>query len=98
MIVEVNEKSNAYKTLFVQDQVISIDDKKFNSQPEIIEYLDKRTPGDFININVLRSGDEVVSKQIKLSARDDGSAFIGINIEQKFVFPIDVTDNFPVVG
>jgi len=74
----------------VQDQVISIDDKKFNSQPEIIEYLDKRTPGDFINIKVLRSGDEVVSKQIKLSARDDGSAFIGINIEQKFVFPIDV--------
>ena len=76
VIVEVNEKSNAYKT--------------FNSQPDIIDFLDKKTPGDLVSIKVLRSGSEVVSKQIKLSARDDGSAFIGINIEQKFVFPIDV--------
>jgi PDZ domain-containing protein len=72
------------------DQVISIDDKTFNSQPDIIDFLDKKAPGDLVSIKVLRSGAEIVSKQIKLSARDDGSAFIGINIEQKFVFPIDV--------
>ena len=90
VIVEVNEKSNAYKSLLAQDEVISIDDKTFNSQPDIIDFLDKKTPGDLVSIKVLRSGSEVVSKQIKLSARDDGSAFIGINIEQKFVFPIDV--------
>jgi PDZ domain-containing protein len=90
VIVEVNEKSNAYKSLLALDQVISIDDKTFNSQSEIIEFLDKKTPGDLVGIKVLRSGSEVVDKKIKLSARVDGTAFIGINIEQKFVFPIDV--------
>jgi len=90
VIVEVNEKSNAYKSLLALDQVISIDNKTFNSQSEIIEFLDKKTPGDLVGIKVLRSGREVVDKKIKLSAREDGTAFIGINIEQKFVFPIDV--------
>jgi len=90
LIVEVNEKSNAYKSLLAQDQVISIDDKKFTSQAEIIKVLDEKKPGDLVSIKVLRSGSEIITKQIKLSARDDGSAFIGINIEQKFVFPIDV--------
>ena len=90
VIVEVNKKSNAYKSLFAQDEVISIDEKKFTTQPEIIEYLDKKTPGELVTIKVLRAGNQELIKQIKLSARDDGSAFIGINIEQKFVFPIDV--------
>ena len=70
--------------------MISIDDKKFTSQAEIIKVLDEKKPGDLVSIKVLRSGSEIITKQIKLSARDDGSAFIGINIEQKFVFPIDV--------
>ena len=90
VIVDVNEKSNAYKSLFALDRVISIDDKKFITQADIIKFLDQKKPGDLVNIKVLRSGTEMITKQIKLSARDDGSAFIGINIEQKFVFPIDV--------
>jgi PDZ domain-containing protein len=90
VIVDVNEKSNAYKSLLSQDQVLSIDEKKFTSQAEIIKYLDEKKPGNLVSIKVLRSGTEIVSKQIKLSARDDGSAFIGVVIEQKFEFPFDV--------
>lgn len=43
-----------------------------------------------ISIKVLRASKEVVSREIKLSARDDGSAFIGINIQSQFDFPFDV--------
>jgi PDZ domain-containing protein len=39
---------------------------------------------------VIRNGSKEVSRKIKLSARDDGSAYIGINIQSQFDFPFDV--------
>jgi PDZ domain-containing protein len=90
VITEVNDQTNAYKLLVKSDIVISVDDRKFISGSEIIRYLDQKQPGDVISIKVLRSTSEVITKQIKLSARDDGSAFIGVNIQQDFDFPFQV--------
>ena len=90
VITEVNEKTNAYKLLLKSDIVITVDDKKFLSASEIMRYLDQKQPGDLVSIKVLRSGGEIITKQIKLSARDDGSAFIGVNIQQNFDFPFEV--------
>ena len=90
VITEVNQKTNAYKLLIKSDIVISVDDKKFVSASEIMRYLDQKQPGDLVSIKVIRSGGEIITKQIKLSARDDGSAFIGVNIQQNFDFPFEV--------
>ena len=90
MIVEVNKKSNAIDNLKAGDQIISVDDKNFTTSAQIMDYLDQKKPGQFISIKVIRNGSEEVSRKIKLSARDDGSAYIGINIQSQFDFPFDV--------
>ena len=90
MIVEVNKKSNAIDNLKAGDQIISVDDKNFTSSAQIMDYLDQKKPGQLISIMVIRNGSEEVSRKIKLSARDDGSAYIGINIQSQFDFPFDV--------
>ena len=90
MIVEVNKKSNAIGNLKAGDQIISVDDKNFTTSAQIMDYLDEKKPGEFISIKVFRNGNEEVSRKIKLSARDDGSAYIGINIQSQFDFPFDV--------
>ena len=90
MIVEVNKKSNAIDNLKAGDQIISVDDKNFSASAQIMDYLDQKKPGQFISIKVIRNGSEEVSRKIKLSARDDGSAYIGINIQSQFDFPFDV--------
>lgn len=90
MIVEVNKKSDAIGNLKAADQIISVDDKNFSSSAQIMDYLDQKKPGEFISVKVLRKGSEEVSRKIKLSARDDGSAYIGINIQSQFDFPFDV--------
>lgn len=91
LVIEgVNEKTHAYKRLMKSDIVISVDDKKFVSASEITKYLDQKQPGDLVSIKVLRSGGEIITRQIKLSSRDDGSAFIGVNLQQNFDFPFEV--------
>ena len=90
VITEVNDQTNANKLLYKSDIVLSVDDKKFESASEIMRYLDQKQPGDLVSIKVLRSEREIITKQIKLSARDDGSAFIGVNIQQNFNFPFEV--------
>jgi PDZ domain-containing protein len=90
MIVEVNKKSNAIGNLKTGDQIISVDDKNFTTSAQIMDYLDQKKPGQLISIMVIRNGSEEVSRKIKLSARDDGSAYIGINIQSQFDFPFDV--------
>lgn len=90
VITEVNDQTNANKLLYKSDIVLSVDDKKFESASEIMRYLDQKQPGDLVSIKVLRSEREIITKQIKLSARDDGSVFIGVNIQQNFNFPFQV--------
>jgi PDZ domain-containing protein len=90
MIVEVNKKSNAIGNLKAGDQIISVDDKNFTTSAQIMDYLDQKKPDQLISIMVIRNGSEEVSRKIKLSARGDGSAYIGINIQSQFDFPFDV--------
>ncbi|MDA3029745.1 MAG: PDZ domain-containing protein, partial [Actinomycetota bacterium] len=90
MIVDVNKKSNAVDNLQAGDQIISVNNKNYNSSAQIVDYLDQKKPGDLISIKVLRDSNEIISRVIKLSAREDGSAFIGINIQSEFDFPFDV--------
>lgn len=98
IIGEVNIKSNSFKVLQVADQIISLDNKEYVSPSEILDYLDQKQPGDLVSIKVLRGENEILTKQIKLSARDDGSAIIGISIENKFTFPFTVKINLAETG
>lgn len=90
MIVEVSKQSAAVNKAQVDDQIISIDDKNFNSSAQIMDYLKVKRAGDLINLKVLRDGEGVKNLEIKLSARDDGSAFIGVVIQSTFDFPFEV--------
>ena len=93
MIAEVNKKSNAVGNLQAGDQIISVDNKNYNFSAQIMDYLDQKKPGDLISIKVLRNSNEIISREIELSAREDGSAFIGINIQSEFDFPFDNETN-----
>lgn len=90
IISQVNEQTNAYKVLKVGDEVISLDNIKYKSQSEIARSLDEKNPGQIVSIKVLRSGSQIIEEQIKLSAREDGSAYIGIGITNKYDFPFEV--------
>ena len=88
-VVDVNKESKAQNVILVNDQVLTIDDRKFENTTELLQFLDNKKPGDYVTVKVNRKGVEL-TKKIALSAREDGSAFIGINIQEQFVFPFDV--------
>lgn len=97
IINSVNPKSLAFKELLAGDQIISVDQKILTSATQITDYLNTKKAGDIVKVKLVRgatSGDATSGKTIeipvKLSARDDGSAFIGVNIESKHNFPITV--------
>jgi PDZ domain-containing protein len=96
IINTVNPNSNAFKQLLTGDQIISIDQKVLTSATQITEYLGAKQVGDTVNLKVIRStngstnGSTPIDVPVKLSKRDDGSAYIGVNIETKHNFPVDV--------
>lgn len=89
-VVDVNKVSKAQNVILVNDVVVAIDNRKFENTTELLSYLDSKKPGEFVNVKVIRQGVGELTKKIALSARDDGSAFIGINLQEQFVFPFDV--------
>jgi PDZ domain-containing protein len=102
IINSVNPKSLAFKELLAGDQIISVDQKILTSATQITDYLNTKKAGDIVKVKLIRgatSGDatsgsatsgNTIEIPVKLSARDDGSAFIGVNIESKHNFPITV--------
>ncbi len=105
IINTVNPKSFAFKTLFAGDQIVGIDQLTLKSATEITDYLDRKKPGEVIKLKVLRAsntgsstgptagalGDKTpIEVPVKLSAREDDSAFIGVSIQSKRIFPITV--------
>lgn len=89
-VVDVNKVSKAKNVILVNDVVLAIDDRKFENTAELLRFLDSKKPGEFVNVKIIRPGVGELTKKIALSARDDGSAFIGINIQEQFAFPFDV--------
>ena len=89
-VVDVNKNSKAQDVILVDDQVLTINDRKFENTTELLQFLDSKKPGEFVSVKFNRQGVGELTKKIALSARDDGSAFIGINIQEQFVFPFDV--------
>jgi PDZ domain-containing protein len=92
IINTVNPNSFAFKQLLTGDQIISVDQKLLTSATQITDYLDSKKAGDIVNVKVIRSsaGSTPLEIPVKLSKRDDGSAFIGVNIETKHNFPVNV--------
>jgi len=90
IIGQVNEQSNAFNVLKIGDELLTVDNLKYESQSELASELDQKNPGDRVSVKVLRAGTNIIEEQIKLSARDDGSAFIGIGLRNQFDFPFDV--------
>jgi PDZ domain-containing protein len=90
VVVDVNQGSNARGVILANDQVLSIDDRKFENTNELLKFLAGKKPGEFVIVKINRPNVGELTKKIALSARDDGSAFIGINIQAEFVFPFEV--------
>lgn len=90
IIGQVNEQSNAFKVLKVGDELLTVDNSRYETQAELASELEQKKPGDQVSVKVLRAGTNIVEQQIKLSARDDGTAFIGIGLRNQFDFPFDV--------
>ena len=92
IINTVNPNSFAFKQLLTGDQIISVDQKVLTSATQITDYLDSKKAGDIVKVKVIRSSDgsTPIEIPVKLSKRDDGSAFIGVNIETKHNFPVNV--------
>jgi PDZ domain-containing protein len=90
VVVGVSEQSNAHKVILPKDQILSIDKIKLNNTTDVLGYLEDKKAGEVVSVEINRSGVGVMIKEIALSPRPDGSAFIGINIQEQFDFPFDV--------
>lgn len=92
IINTVNPNSFAFKQLLTGDQIISVDQKVLTSATQITDYLNSKKAGDVVKVSVIRSsaGSTPIEIPVKLSKRDDGSAYIGVNIETKHNFPVNV--------
>ena len=91
IINNVNPKSFAFKKLLAGDQIIGIDEVTLNSATQITDYLQSKKSGEVVKLTVKRSATaSTIEIPVKLSAREDGSAFIGVSIESKSDYPITV--------
>jgi PDZ domain-containing protein len=90
VVVGVSQQSNAHKVILLKDQILSIDKIKLNNTTDVLRYLEDKKAGEVVSVEINRSGVGVMIKKIALSPRPDGSAFIGINIQEQFDFPFDV--------
>jgi PDZ domain-containing protein len=90
MVVGINEQTNAYQVVLINDQILSIDQIKLNNTSDLLRYLDGKKAGEKVSLEISRIGVGVIKKSIDLSPREDESAFIGINIQEQFDFPFDV--------
>jgi PDZ domain-containing protein len=90
VVVGVSEQSNAHKVILLKDQILSIDKIKLNNTTDVLRYLEDKKADEVVSVEINRSGVGVMIKKIALSPRPDGSAFIGINIQEQFDFPFDV--------
>jgi len=90
VVVGVSEQSNAHKVILSKDQILSIDRIKLNNTTALLRYLEDKKAGEVVLVEINRTGVGVMIKEIALSPRPDGSAFIGINIQEQFDFPFDV--------
>jgi len=99
IVNSVNEKTDSFKKLIAGDQIIEIDDRQLTSTNQLLDYLKSKKPGEVVTLKLMR--EPVAQKsstqslveltvEVKLSARDDNSAFIGITVETVQEFPISV--------
>jgi PDZ domain-containing protein len=90
VVVDVSKESKAHKVIMRNDQLLSIDQVKLNNTTEVLRYLESKEAGQVVSVEIERAGVGRLIKKIALSPRPDGSAFIGIIIQEKFDFPFDV--------
>jgi PDZ domain-containing protein len=97
MVVGINEQTNAYQVVLINDQILSIDQIKLNNTNDLLRYLDGKKAGEKVSLEISRIGVGVIKKSIDLSPREDESAFIGINIQEQFDFPLGIVDKLTQV-
>ena len=91
LVNSINDKTDAVNNLKIKDQLIAVEGTTLTSASQVINLLKSKKPGDILNLTVLRGASEnPLQVKIKLSAREDGSAFIGITISTEQKFPITV--------
>lgn len=99
IVNSVNESTDAFNKLKAGDQLLEIDGQQLTSTTQLLDFLKGKKPGEVITLKIKRelavqksSGElnEELTVKVKLSARDDNSAFIGIIVEMVQNFPISV--------
>jgi Lon-like protease len=99
IVNSINESTDAFKKLKADDQLLEIDGQQLTSTTQLLDFLKGKKPGEVITLKIKReiavqksSGElnEELTVKVKLSARDDNSAFIGIIVEMVQNFPISV--------
>jgi PDZ domain-containing protein len=98
IIAKINRQSKAFNLLKLNDELLSVDNVKYESQAELAKQLESKKPGDQVLVKILRGGTTVIENQIELSEREDGSAFIGIGIKNEYEFPFKVNIKLAQTG
>ncbi len=68
-VVDVNKDGKAQDVILINDQVLTINDRKFENTTELLQFLDSKKPGEFVTVKVNRQGVGELTKKIALSAR-----------------------------
>ncbi len=107
IVNSINESTDAFNKLKVGDQLLEIDGQELTSTTQLLDYLKSKKPGEVITLKVMRKpeaqGSSVeltkeLTVKVKLTARDDNSAFIGIIVETVQNFPISVSIKLAETG
>ncbi len=96
-IIGAVPKSGADGVVEKGDVVTTFDGKSVATYTGLLKALDDVTPGDDVTLGVKRDG---ASKDLTIttSRGSDGNAQLGVYIDPKFDFPVDVTINLANVG
>lgn len=80
--------------LVAGDVIKQVDDKKTSTAKAVVAAVGAHQPGDKVNVVVSRDGaTKTISLTTRPDAKDKKLPRVGISIGEKFVFPIQITNN-----
>lgn len=79
IVMDVQEDSPAANAgLEAGNVILSVDGKKLGEELSLQEVLEGMSPGDTVNLEVLKNFQDTVDISVQLGSNDDGNAFLGI--------------------
>lgn len=96
-VAAVAKDAPSGSTFKTGDIVVSVNNKKVDRLADPIDALEGVQPGTAVPVVVSRAG-QSVTLSAKTGAREDGTAYLGIVLNPKYTFPVQVTVNAGDVG